>query len=143
MPGTSAMRRPRPDRQVERGDVIWRLRVIERVPRTEIAQRYGLTVQRVDQIVSEVRKSLSERDKADIRADRVAELDELRQLYMGYALSGSLKAAKMVLQIDEREARYLGLDSPTKVLTADLNGDQLVSLQEILGRQMIQGEVVD
>lgn len=45
----------------------------------------------------------------------IQRLDTLLQVYMPSALQGSLKAAEYVLKLQERRAKYLGLDAPAQV----------------------------
>lgn len=60
----------------------------------------------------------------DLRAASLARLNTLRTAIWKAATSGKeLEATALALKLEEREARLLGLDMPTKIAPTDSSGD--------------------
>lgn len=123
----------------------------------EIAATEGVTSQRVHQVVQRARKRAVVDLSKEMIEDEVARLDVLyveavRQLQMNHVMvshgkvipdvvdeGAKLAALKCCLQIQERRARLLGFDQPTKVrhevVTTDDLDAQIAELEAQVARQ--------
>lgn len=93
---------------------VWRL-YLEGHTQEAIAERFGVSQQRVSQIVSEVRESIPEVARIAAALLDLERLDLLLTGTMPPAMSGDPKATAAVLRILERRAKMLGLDEPFEV----------------------------
>ena len=87
----------------------------------QIGQQLGVShVQAFRDVQRVLREVVSEPAEA-VRRVELARLDRLMRAHWSAAIEGDTKATAMVLQIMDRRARYLGLDSPQKIdLTASI-----------------------
>lgn len=117
---------------------IWRL-YLSGWSQARIAEHHGIGQQRVSQILREVRESIPEQDRQNVRTTVVERLDtmiaEAHEIMRShhYVVSNSgkivcdedghplrddgprLQAAKAIVQFDAERRKLLGLDSPTKL----------------------------
>ena len=56
------------------------------------------------------------------REGQLARLQALRMLLWNHAAADPIKAAEVLIKLEAREARLLGLDMPTKVAVTDPDG---------------------
>lgn len=123
----------------------------------EIAEMFGIGKHRVGQIITaEIRRSLTEEDREQVRQIELAKLDELEREawrileanYYAYTPKGLIKgpegryledsapvlaAMDRILKIQERRAKMLGIDAPTRVqITGDLIEQEIARLERAL-----------
>ncbi len=126
------------DRTEGRNGEIWR-RYCLGATQTALAEEYGISNQRVSQIIAEVRATLPEVDLAERRARHLESLDYMRNELATLATAGPIPAysngrpildenGRMVMDhsgrlaamrefraFADREAKLLGLDQPVQV----------------------------
>ena len=75
------------------------------------------------------------------REGQLARLQALRMLLWNHAAADPIKAAEVLIKLEAREARLLGLDMPTKVAVADPDGgiplETIRRVMERVDRQMV------
>lgn len=98
-----------PERLEGRNGEVWRL-YLEGHTQEAIAERFGLTQQRVSQIIEQVRESIPEVARVAAALLDLERLDLLLTGVMPPALDGDPKATAAVLRILERRAKALGTD---------------------------------
>lgn len=108
----------------------------------QIATQQGISQQRVSQILTKIRDTIPQNNKADAALIDLARLDLLLSGVMPDATRGDTKASAAALRIIERRARMLGLDAtePLSVvlerhrdLEAQLVADALAAALDTLG----------
>lgn len=107
---------PRALRTIQRNDEIWRLSLWGHT-HSEIAEKCGLSVPRVQVIVSEKRKLIEEAPTANAEKLRKIETERLERLLtclMPKALSGTVDAIKAAIAISDQLSRLWGLYMPTE-----------------------------
>ncbi|MCX4906864.1 sigma factor-like helix-turn-helix DNA-binding protein [Streptomyces sp. NBC_00878] len=92
-----------------RNGQVWRL-FLEGHTQEAIAERFGISQQRVSQIIDEVRESIPEVARVAAALLDLERLDLLMTGMMPPALAGDAKATAAVLRILERRAKALGTD---------------------------------
>ncbi len=80
----------------------------------------------VKQAMDEIRLDLRE-EALQIRAMEAEKLDALQQAHWLRALRGNIGSTKVILQVMERRARLIGLDSPIKIAPTDPGGENRYS----------------
>lgn len=98
-----------PGRLEGRNGQIWRA-YLEGHTQEAIAERFGISQQRVSQIIEEVRESIPEVARVAAALLDLERMDLLLTGVMPSALAGDTKAAAAVLRILERRAKALGTD---------------------------------
>jgi DNA-binding transcriptional regulator LsrR (DeoR family) len=116
------------DRLAGRNGAIWQA-YVRGSSQDSIAAKFGISQQRVSQVIREVRDSIPEETKAQIIAAEAELLRTVRVKVMDLieVTEGSepkvfLDAVDRLIRVSERQARLLGLDAATKVeanVTAD------------------------
>lgn len=96
-----------------RNGEIWRSYLFGKTQEA-IAEEYGISQQRVSEIVREVRESLPETDAQELRRADLERLDAMLPNNILMAVAGDKDAVSSVLKIMERRAKLLGLDAPTR-----------------------------
>jgi hypothetical protein len=81
-------------------------------------------------------RRIPEADAQQARKAQIARLHGLRLYVWNNAPRDPFKAAEMILRIEAREARLLGLDAPAKTALTDEMGRGLIPLE--FARQMIE-----
>ena len=112
--------KPRVNRQVERGDEIWRLRHEEYLTQRQIAERMGLSRQRVTAILAEAGRDLPPRTREGIA---LARWELLRNLidqaeydyYEARTASSRAMAGRTLRGLLSDEREMLGLNAPANV----------------------------
>lgn len=99
-----------PERLGGRNGDVWRAYLLGRTQES-IAEEYGISQQRVSQIISEVRESIPEVNRVAAALLDLERMDLLLSATMPPALAGDVKATAAVLRILERRARALGTDT--------------------------------
>ncbi|MBE4789950.1 sigma factor-like helix-turn-helix DNA-binding protein [Streptomyces caniscabiei] len=99
-----------PERLEGRNGAIWRA-YLEGRTQEAIAEEFGVSQQRVSQIISEVRESIPEVNRVAAALLDLERLDLLMTGMMPPALAGDPKATAAVLRILERRAKALGTDA--------------------------------
>lgn len=79
-----------------------------------IAEKVGVSQQRVSQIIKKVRESIPDPDLEEMRRVDIERLEELLAAHFPHALAGDKDATASVLKILERKAKLLGEDAPTR-----------------------------
>lgn len=119
----------------ERDGRAWSLR-LSGATYAEIGAALGVTRQRAEQICKRmlVEHSPSEEDVDEHRKTSIARLDRMTRAVWRQALEGNQGAIDRVLRIEERRARLMGLDGPTKSTVEVVDGaDVLARLRAKLG----------
>lgn len=100
---------------------IWQLR-IEGHTQRDIAARYGITQQRVHDILDEVYGEITQPVAERLRIEQMHRLDNLRKAANGIIARHTehddptvLAAMDRLLKVDAREAALFGLDAPQQV----------------------------
>lgn len=109
LPGTEVPPMAGPERLEGRNGQIWRA-YLEGHTQEAIAERFGISQQRVSQIIEEVRESIPEVARVAAALLDLERMDLLLTGVMPPALAGDTKAAAAVLRILERRAKALGTD---------------------------------
>lgn len=94
--------------------------VLSRVPYRQIAERVGCSYSTVRADIEVVKRGWRDRYAESYEAhvaEQTATLDALRRAWLPRALGGTpdVKAAEVVLRIEERRARLFGTDKPARV----------------------------
>ena len=112
--------KPRANRQVERGNEIWRLRHEEYLTQRQIAERLGISQQRVSAVLAESGRDLPPRTREGIALARWELLRDLIDTAVDDYYDARTPSAKAMalrglrgLLSDERE--MLGLNAPATV----------------------------
>jgi hypothetical protein len=100
--------------QGERDAAIWS-EWVSGINQAEIAERRGITQGAVSQACSRFRSTVPFEDKAPFLARALVRMERLHQVFEPLALTGDKGAARVVIQAQALEGRYLGLDSPAKL----------------------------
>ena len=119
---------------------------------TYVAEKFGISQQRVSQIVGEVRSALSEEERGDWRVRALETLSEMHAVLVHLAsspapptfssgdilrdengepvrdYSGIYSAMHLIVKLQERMARALGTDSPVRVESV---GDLKVTVEGV------------
>ena len=96
-----------------RNGEIWRSYLFGKTQEA-IAEEFGLSQQRVSELIRDVRESLPETDLTELRRADLERLDAMLPNNILMAVAGDKDAVSSVLKIMERRAKLLGLDAPTK-----------------------------
>lgn len=96
-----------------RNGEIWRAYLFGKTQEA-IAEEFGLSQQRVSELIRDVRESLPETDLTELRRADLERLDAMLPNNILMAVAGDKDAVNSVLKIMERRAKLLGLDAPTK-----------------------------
>lgn len=107
-----------------RDGVVWREYLSGR-KQAAIADDFGISQQRVSQIIAEVRATVGDRDRSFMAVMDMERLTFLMDAQMPAALKGDVGASRVVLAALARRAKMLGLDAaePLRVtLERDLDG---------------------
>jgi predicted transcriptional regulator len=100
---------------IGRNGEVWRRFAIYGWNQERIAKEYGITQGRVSQIIKDVRESIPKQTRDEIVTERVEQLKAVVDAVMPDALTGDKDAASILLKLQERESKLLGLDSVTKI----------------------------
>lgn len=103
------------ERTQPRNQRVWELYTLHNLTQQQIADREGISNQRVSQILTEVRATLPEESREETVARRRAQIDAVISGHLPHARQGDKDATLSLVKLWERESRYLGLDSPTKL----------------------------
>src|SRR5690606_32686471 len=93
------------------------------------AAEYGVSNQRISQIIKSIRESLPPEDRQMVVDRRVAQIGAVVKALVPQALTGDRDAVASLEKMMAREARYLGLDASRqvqisgKVTTYPIEGD--------------------
>jgi hypothetical protein len=85
------------------------------VNQTEIGKRRGVSQSAVSQAVSRFLSTTPAQDKFPFLARALVRMERLHQVFSPLADAGDKGAARIVIQAQALEGRYLGLDSPAKL----------------------------
>jgi len=61
-----------------------------------------------------IKRTLVEAGSEEARQTELDRCDRLQRAYWGKAMTGDVQAGRIILQVMDRRARYLGLDAPIK-----------------------------
>lgn len=148
-------------RNVERNAEVMRLKARGRT-NAEISREFGIGQQRVGDIIrAEIQRTMGEEDREAVRQVELAKLDELEReawkvlegTHLAYTQKGLVKtpldengepaylqdpmpvlaAMDRILKIQERRAKMLGIDAPTRIqITGDLIEQEIKRLEAAL-----------
>lgn len=120
---------PDTGRLTERNQAIWDGYTIQGKTLVELAAEYGVSNQRISQIIRDIRESLPPEDRQMVVDRRVAQIGAVVKALVPQALTGDRDAVASLEKMMAREAKYLGLDAPKqvehsgKVATYRIEGD--------------------
>jgi hypothetical protein len=100
--------------QSERDAAIWSEWVIG-INQVEIGRRRGISQSAVSQAVGRFLATVPAQDKFTFLARALVRMERLHEVFEPKALEGDKGAARVVIQAQALEGRYLGLDSPAKL----------------------------
>jgi hypothetical protein len=103
-----------------------------------LADEYGLSNQRISQIIAEQREERSD-DLADVARDDLERLNLLLNTYMSQATEGDTKAGGLALKVLERKAKALGTDAtePLTVLLTRRTEDSGRWIGDVLSKVLL------
>lgn len=81
----------------------------------QLAEEHGVSNQRISQIMQEIRENLPPRDRQVTIDYRLDQIKAIGDALLPDLLAGDKDAIASWTKIVEREAKYLGLDSASKV----------------------------
>jgi hypothetical protein len=81
----------------------------------DLAEEHNLSYQRISQIINEVRNSIPKPTNEEVVATRLAQLNLVTKAVIPKAAAGDASAINSLLRIQERESKYKGLDSASKI----------------------------
>lgn len=109
------------EEQIQRRVDIWRMRT-EGKTQLEIAQHFGISQQRVYQLIKEAAAEITQEAAEELRKVELHKLDKWEQAalmvaeqYRGQDASTVLGALDRLLKIGQRRAALVGLDAPSVV----------------------------
>lgn len=128
---------PRPERLEGRDGAIWRAYVLGHT-QDAIARQYGISRQRVGQVLADIRAAIPATDRADAALVDLERLDVLLSGVMPAAVDGDAQATRAALAVLERRARMLRLDleEPLRISFEKHLDDQGQLLADALGAAM-------
>src|SRR5829696_8336031 len=100
--------------QAERDAEIW-AEWVSGADQATIGERRGLAQSTVSAAISRFRSSVPFEDKAPYLARALVRMERLHATFEPLALQGDKGAARVVIQAQALEGRYLGLDSPARL----------------------------
>jgi predicted transcriptional regulator len=141
-------RLPRTHREVERGQQIWEMHIVQGMTQRQVAEHFGVSQQLVSQIVSAIRKDLGERGRKERAESIVDQLEEAIALAYSRYRDGDRQEGKNYRAFVERYCKLLGLDAPDRLVVGGPNqisyiieGDEDV-IRAIAGDEVHTAEVV-
>ena len=100
--------------QGERDAAIWS-EWVSGVNQDEIGRRRGIGQPAVSKAISRFLATVPAHDRLAFLLRALARMERLHQVFEPKALAGDKGAARVVIQAQTLEGRYLGLDSPAKL----------------------------
>ena len=94
---------------------IWRDYTLGGKTYMTLAEEHGVSYQRIGQIVAEIRESLPPHDRQVTIDMRLVQIRAITDALLPAALTGDKDAIASWTKVADREAKYLGLDTATKV----------------------------
>jgi|GEM_PF-4126515 len=101
-----------------------------------IGEQIGVTTQRAHQLVLEALNDTLTEPAEELRSLEVSRLDQMMTGVYSAAVLGDTKAIDSVLKIQERRAKLLGMDAPTKSEITGAEGGPVLF-------QKIEYEIID
>lgn len=102
------------ERNHQRNQRAWELYTLHNMTQQQIADTLELSVQRISQILAEVRAELPQETREDTIARRRAQIDAVISGHLPAAATGDKDATLSLVKLWERESKYLQLDAPTR-----------------------------
>jgi predicted transcriptional regulator len=101
---------------------------------TDIAAEYGVTQPAVWTVIDNIRKSIPEDDKREIRAIFMEQLRVALTTVMPRLRAGDIRAVRELTRIQERACKMYGLDAPTAahMLLEDLDAEDRAQVTYII-----------
>lgn len=99
----------------ERDQKIWEGYTLQGKTLMQLAEEFGVSNQRISQILKAIRESLPEHDRQLVVDLRLEQIGAIVQGVFPLARSGDKDAVASYVKLADREAKYLGLDAATKV----------------------------
>jgi hypothetical protein len=103
------------ERLSERNQAIWDGYTLAGKTLVELAHEHGVSYQRISQVLAEIRETLPEEDRRGVVDLRLAQIGAMVKGVLPLACTGDKDAIASWTRLADREAKYLGLDSPAKV----------------------------
>ena len=112
-----------------RNGKVWEYYAIRQWTQLAIAEHFEMSVGQVNGIIQKARNEVPQQTREEIVQERIEQIRALNQKFTDQALHGvefddrnyrDLEAAKVLMQLHQREAKLLGLDKPVSV-NADVN----------------------
>jgi hypothetical protein len=100
--------------QSERDAAIW-AEWVSGVNQAKIGEQRGISQSAVSQAISRFLATVPAQDKFAFLARALVRMERLHATFEPKALAGDKGAARVVIQAQALEGRYLGLDSPAKL----------------------------
>lgn len=99
----------------ERDQAIWDGYVLQGKTLMQLAEEFDLSHQRISQVLAKIRESLPERDRQAVVDLRIDQIGAIVKGVLPLAQAGDKDAVASYVKLADREAKYLGLDAPTKM----------------------------
>ncbi len=93
---------------------VWQMYAVRSMTQQAIAEKLGISQSNVSRIVRDARESIPRQTREEIARERAEQLLAVTEAVMPAALAGEPQAIAAVLKLQEREAKLLGLDNPTR-----------------------------
>lgn len=99
----------------ERNQAIWDGYTVQGKTLMQLAEEFGVSNQRISQVLAKIRESLPERDRQAVVDLRLEQIGAIVSGVLPLARTGDKDAVASYVKLADREAKYLGLDAATKV----------------------------